>query len=352
MLREAGYRTALFGAHHDMLDGSRMGFDAVNPGESSPANRNSKMAINTAETFRIFLEQGGGGDSKPFYAQIGFFETHTPYHHGGVEPDESKGVWIPPYVEEAAGKHLFKRHSSRGADAFDPVALRRFVAELQGSLRCADEAVGIILKALRDRGLAENTLVVFNTDHGVELPRAKWTMYDAGLRVAFILRWPGGGIEGGRVLDGLRSNVDFLPTLVELTGLPVGHHLDGVSFAPALRGGPDQGRDEVFGLFVNEELYGVRTDRYKLIRFFQEGSEFDAQGNGILRRPVQLYDLAVDPLELHDVSGDPAYADALAEMNRRLWRWMESVDDPVLRGPIPTPFYQQARADFQAWAHR
>jgi arylsulfatase A-like enzyme len=354
VLRDAGYRTAMFGMHHDMLDGTRMGFDLHDPGAPSAGEGSPQFAIRTAETFRNFLAQGGAGDPQPFYAQIGFFETHTPFNHGGVAPDDSQGVWIPPYVDEPAGKHLFKRHSGQPVDPFDPDSLHRFVAALQGSVRCADEGVGIVLQALKKHGLESDTLVLFNTDHGVELPRAKWTMYDAGIRVAFIVRWPAGGVSGGRVCSGLQSNIDFLPTLVELTGLPVRHALDGVSFAAGLRGepAPQSGRDAIFALFANEELYAARTDRYKLIRFFQEGFEFNAEGQGMLRRPVQLYDLANDPLELKDVSADPAYAAALADMNRRLWTWMEELDDPVLRGPIPTPFYRKAIADYHRFVSR
>lgn len=351
VLRDAGYRTALFGMHHDMLDGSRMGFDRVDPGAPSSGKGDPRYAIRTAQTFQKFLDQGGAGAGQPFYAQIGFFETHTPFGHGGVEPDDSKGVLIPPFAEEPAGKHMFKSHSGQPVNPFDPDSLRRFAAGLQGSVRCADEGVGIVLRALKARGLEANTLVLFNTDHGPELPRAKWTMYDAGIRVAFIMRWPAGDIRGGRICDALLSNVDFLPTLAELTGLPVRHALDGVSFAAALGGAATTTppRDTVFSLFVNEELYAARTERYKLIRFFQEGFEFDADGKRILRRPVRLYDLAADPLELHDLAADPAHADALADMNTRLWKWLEAADDPVLRGPVPTPYYRKAMADFSSY---
>lgn len=350
VLREAGYETALFGMHHDAIDTASLGFDAVDPDALPEGQQSPRFGVRTAGAFSSFLRRRGAR-SRPFYAQIGFFETHTPFNHGGIEPDEAKGVWVPPFVEEPEGQHLFRLHSGQPVDPFDAASMRRYVAALQGSVRCADDGVGIALDALRACGLERNTLVLFNTDHGLELPRAKWTLHDAGLRVAFILRWPGGGIGGGRTCDALHSNVDFVPTLADLTGLPVRHPLDGVSFAPSLRGAPPHApmRDAVFALFVNEELYGARTVRYKLIRSFQEGFDFDAQGRRRLRKPVRLFDLAADPLELRDVSDDPAYAAALSDMNARLWSWLESVDDPILRGPIPTPFYRRATADYQRW---
>jgi len=97
---------------------------------------------------------------------------------------------------------------------------------------------------------------------------------------------------------------------------------------------------------VNEELYCARTNRYKLIRFFQEGSEYDNNGNAVLRRFVQLYDLLNDPLEMHDLANNPAYADVRKDMDSRLFKWMKSVKDPILKGPIPTPFYKNAMHDF------
>ena len=95
----------------------------------------------------------------------------------------------------------------------------------------ARHAVGTILAALDASGLAENTIVVYTTDHGIEFPRAKWFLYDAGIAVALLMRWPGGGITGGRVCDWLLSNVDFVPTLLDLAGVPIAQTVEGRSFA-------------------------------------------------------------------------------------------------------------------------
>ncbi|MHB0936023.1 MAG: sulfatase family protein [Armatimonadota bacterium] len=333
VLRAAGYRTYLFGLHHETRFHDQLGFDARNP---CAAAGPPQYALRTAGDFANFLREQGRGE-RPFYAQVGFFETHTPWTAGEVAPDDSRGVWMPPYTEDDDQRNLFKRHSWY-FNPFDEADTRRAVAEFQESLRCADQAVGMICAALRESGLEENTLLLFNTDHGPELPGAKWTMYDPGIGIAFILRWPGGGVTGGRQCDWLLNNTDFLPTLAELLDLPVAHAMDGVSFASALRGAGEPPRDTVFSLFVNEELYCARTIRYKLIRRFAE-SHFPA---------VQLFDLQHDPLERRDVAANPAYADALAGMNARFYAWLERVDDPILQGPIRTPYYESAIADYNA----
>jgi len=329
-----------------MLDASKMGFDLVNP-DPVPEKAESRFAIRTAITFEKFLKKQSSRQRKPFYAQIGFFETHTPFEHGGIKPDKLKGTWVPPYVEKNDGKHMFTVHSGRKVNPFDRTSLESYISMLQGSVKCADEAVGIITKALRTRKLENNTIIIFTTDHGVELPRAKWTMYDAGINIAFIMKWIDGNISGGKKINHLLGNVDFLPTIAELAGLKVKHRLDGKSFAGIATGKSSKPlRNEVFSLFVNEELYCVRTEKYKLIRFFQEGFEYDNEGKRILRRPVQLYDLANDPLELNDLSADPAYARVKSGLDSKLWKWMKAVKDPALKGPIPTPFYRRAMKDF------
>jgi hypothetical protein len=105
--------------------------------------------------------------------------------------------------------------------------------------------MGEILKALDENGLRGNTLVLFTTDHGMPFPRAKCSVYDPGLEIAQILRWPAGGLTGGRVVDGMVSDLDALPMLLETVGAPVPANVQGRSFLPLLRG-REQGRDELF----------------------------------------------------------------------------------------------------------
>jgi len=172
-------------------------------------------------------------------------------------------------------------------------------------------------------GLADDTLVLFTVDHGPELPRAKWTMSDGGIRVAFIMRWPAGGIAGGKSCDQLLSNVDFLPTLADIAGVPIPKNVEGRSFAWALPGGSgtcEKPRDTVYAMFSYVHTYCARTAAYKIIRDFSETPS------------TELYDLREDPLELRDVAYDARYAGARADMEARLSAWLDAVGDPIERG--------------------
>lgn len=333
VLRNAGYQTTHFGIQHETTNVPRdLGFDLINPNVESHPGRNQPTCTAAANGFAQYLsDRQANSSDQPFYAQIGFFETHTPYNHGDVEPDDTHGIHRPDYMQADANDEKLDKH----------------IAHLQGAVHKVDEAVAIISKALRDAGEEGDTLVLFNTDHGPELPRAKWTMFDPGINIGFIMRWPNGGIAGGQTCDWMLSNTDFVPTLAELVGLDINHPLDGVSFASAFTNDSNATppREELFALFVNAQLYCARTPRYKLIRNFAEG----CSAPGVFSHKALLFDLEADPLELHNLADDPAHADALAEMNSRIWRWLESVNDPILQGPVPTPYYRHAIADYHAW---
>jgi arylsulfatase A-like enzyme len=336
ILRDAGYRTALFGIQHESADVHTLGF------EETYAQRTPGVRYNALEVTRHVAEflATRVGDHQPFYAQIGFFETHRPHDFGGVEPDDSKGVFVPPYIER------------------DSTAIAEFALQ-QGAVRRADEGVGIIMKALADTGLDKNTIVVFTVDHGIEFPRSKWFAYEAGIEIAFIVRWPEGGISGGRTCDWLLSNVDFLPTLLDLIDVPVPDNVQGKSFAAAFRDDKAQPtRQAIYGMFQTKEIRYVRTERYKLIRNFDPRRLLPVPvpmdnppvlGASAPRCPVvQMFDLQNDPLEVNNLAEDPAHREIFQQLDNLLWRWLEDVNDPILKGPTPTPYYWQAMAGYRA----
>jgi N-sulfoglucosamine sulfohydrolase len=342
VLRDAGYLTTMIGLQHETEEIERLGFEDLSgygvnaPGCKAkamlpgwPAGGKGLSAIEVADRTAAFLRRAGH-EPRPFFAQVGFFETHTPYAYAGCEPDETLGVWTPPYALRPgvpAWAHDLLRFQA------DPAAASRHLAALQGSVSVVDTAVGRILAALRETGQEENTLLLFNTDHGVELPGAKWTLYDPGLGIAFILRWPAAGVTGGRRCPWLLSQVDFVPTLLELLHLPAPHPLDGRSFAAALRAPHDNRqastpRDAIHACWVDGLNFMVRTERHKLIRNLYPVP--DSTG----RQPPshELYDLHLDPLERVDVAAEHAYAGVLREMTGRLEDWLRSVNDPGLGG--------------------
>ena len=327
VLRRSGYHTALFGYQHETHDPKTLGFDDLtcadfpNPrswGNSMPADQRASdvAAFLKSETAR----------KRPFYLQFGTMEAHTPYDWKACPPDSEKGTWIPPYCL---------------VDTSDPEAdkLKRHIAGLQGSLHRLDCAVGIVLDALRDSGLEDNTIVLFSSDHGPELPRAKWTTYDAATRIGFLMRWPAAGLSGGRDCDVLLSNIDFVPTLADWLNLDLNHDLDGRSFAQALQADnppADAVRDTVYGDFIYNLTYGMRTLTHSLSMNFR--GWYSGRDAGTVPF-LEVFDLTRDPYEQVSIADHPERADTCARLERQFWQHLKDTNDPVLKGDYGTPPY-------------
>jgi N-sulfoglucosamine sulfohydrolase len=194
-------------------------------------------------------------------------------------------------------------------------------------------------------GLEENTLILFNTDHGPELPGAKWTMYDAGLGIGFVMRWPAGGIDGGCVNDWLLCNVDFLPTLFDLIGEDKPSDLQGISFAEGCiqyKSATPSPRKVAFGNWVDGLNFSARTDRFKLIR-----NLVPVDSTGRKCPPYELYDLSIDPLELTDVANEPAYTEDFKEMKSYLDKHLLDQNDPVATQKIVGEDHNAMLADYR-----
>ncbi len=188
-------------------------------------------------------------------------------------------------------------------------------------LRCVDsldENVGRVLDYLDASGLAKNTIVIYSSDQGFYLGEHGWFdkrfMYEESLRMPLLVRWPGVVIPGS-TSDALVSNLDFAETFLEAAGQPVPADMQGAGLVPLLKGTtPPNWRKSVYyhyyeypAVHMVHKHEGVRTERFKLIHFYDLGE-------------WELYDLEKDPHELHSVYADPAYAgtarDLRAELNR------------------------------------
>src|SRR5581483_1475513 len=128
---------------------------------------------------------------QPFFADIGFFETHRPFRTAPAEA--SRYTFAAPPLP-------------------DTPKTRQDIADFKNSARALDNAVGEILKALDVNGLAEKTLVIYTTDHGIAFPDMKCNLFDFGMGVSLMMRGPG-GFSGGKVCDAMVSHLDVYPTL-------------------------------------------------------------------------------------------------------------------------------------------
>jgi N-sulfoglucosamine sulfohydrolase len=333
VLHEHGYATALVGIQHLVARGEaeRLGYERVLP--VGPAKEVAEGAV-------ALLHDLAATD-RPFYLEVGFEEPHRPYDFGGAQPDDSLGVEIPAYLPDTP-------------EAWSDLAA------FQGAIRAMDAGVGRVLAALRALGLEEDTWVVFATDHGAAMPRAKCTLYDPGIEVAFLTRWSGGGVRGGRSYSELLSNVDVVPTVLEGLGLPLPENLQGQSFWALLQGTDYVPRTEVFVEKTFHTYYepmrGLRTTTHKYIVNFEISTAVDLPAD-IRRSPVyplvigdfarsrahvELYDLTSDPWERTNVAGRSDLAETEADLGQRLRQWMQETQDPLLQGPIASPYYYES----------
>ncbi len=322
LLKEAGYLTALVGVQHETRFPERMGFDHLQIQEHPVCEQVAEDAVEC-------LKANRAGDS-PFYLQVGFFEPHRRFDFGGAVADDEKGVFVPGYLVEDEG------------------ANREF-AQFQGAIRKVDQAIGQILDGLERAGLAENTIVIYTADHGIPFPRAKCSLYDPGIEVPFVVRWPKRGWQGGKVYSEMISNIDYLPTLLDAIGARVPENVQGRSFCGLLDGKQYEARDAVFTELTYHDYFNpmrsIRTQRYKLIANFTTAPAImspsqDYRPATITVEPadpayayhphLELYDLEQDQLEFTNLADDKEYGDICRELGRRLLDWMESTDDPLL----------------------
>lgn len=280
---------------------------------------------------------------QPFFRFINFMTTHESSLHRGEGPrHDPAGVTLAPYHP-------------------DTPEIRRDYARYYDRIEDLDRQVGEVLAELEKRGLAEDTIVLYFADHGGVLPRSKRFLYDSGMRVPMIARFPekyrhlAPGTPGSRV-DRLVSFVDLAPTMLALAGVPAPAHMQGRSFMGA---SPDPEPDYVYGFRARmDERYdlcrAVRDKRFKYIRNyyphypwgrhldylwkmaamqswereFEEGRLNSIQSRFFGPKPAEeLYDLEADPYEIDNLAGDPRHRATLKRMRQENRRHLIEVRD-------------------------
>ena len=302
------------------------------------------------DQFREMLDEAGDA---PFAVQIGFSDPHRGWDRQHIpDPQDPSALELPPFFP-------------------DTKLVRDDFADYLDEVNRVDGSVGRILDELDDRGLAENTLVMFVGDNGASLLRGKGTLWEMGVRVPLIARWPGRIAPGG-TSDALISGEDLAPTYIEAAGGTPPESMTGRSFLNLLLGEPYEEREYVFaergphadGLPVNQSAFDLgRTivgRRYKLIytaTWMQPYNPTDASGQPFWKQILQLgvdgklsdrqeelfiartrpmfelYDLENDRWEMTNLIGDPGHKQIAEELKRELMLWMQGERDFI---PIPT----------------
>jgi uncharacterized sulfatase len=246
----------------------------------------------------------------------------------------------------------------------DTPKTRTALANYYQDITSVDRRVGEVLASLQKHGFAENTLFVYTSDQGPEWPHCKWTVYDTGLRVPFVARWPG-KVKAGAVCDALVSLVDVTPTLIELAGGAVPPGLDGRSFRNVLLGQEATFRDTVFAAHTGDGEMNrfpqrcARDRRYKYVLNLHpertwtthftlvpglpdshkdvwdawvERAKTDPAAAKLIdtieHHPAEeLYDTQADPYELTNLAGRPELKPVLDRLREQLRQWRAAQND-------------------------
>ena len=268
----------------------------------------------------------------PFFLQVGIPGPHPPYDPTQDALDQYADRDVPLPVQDRADidsqptplKKLRDQHISTDHDAIvhldqpTEAQLLRQRRHYYANCTMIDTAVGKLMEALERRGVLDDTVIVFTSDHGDCLGdhghSQKWTMYEESVRVPAIVWRPGQVVPGRRVGD-LVSLFDFGPTVLELAGLEPPRWMEAKSLLPYLTDGELDPRRYVFAEHSNDKiLWGtefmtmIRDHRWKLVHFVDYGEG-------------QLFDLEADPGELRNLWDDPAHRDTRLGLVEEILRW-------------------------------
>jgi iduronate 2-sulfatase len=265
-------------------------------------------------TEAIKLLEEFAANKTPFFLAVGFYRPHTPYvspkKYFDMYPREKIVVPAVPagYLEtlpEPAQKTLTAKKDQ--VNLPDDTA-RKAIQAYYASITFMDAQVGRVLAALDRLGLADDTVVLFTSDHGYHMGEhgyyQKQTLFENATHVPLIIAAPGMKTAGQSTAS-LAEMVDFYPTLAEVCGLHAPNHVSGVSLAAVLDDPAATPRTSA--LTRHQAGYTLRTDRYRFTEWGPEGSE-----------GAELYDHQSDPAEMDNLAGKKEHAKTVAELSQAL----------------------------------
>jgi N-sulfoglucosamine sulfohydrolase len=290
---------------------------------------------------------------RPFYLHVGFgdphrasgpglFANHRDYPQVQKHKYSPSDVLVPPFLP-------------------DTPEVRAELAEYYESIDRLDQGIGFFLEALKESGRAEETLVIYMSDHGMPFPGAKGSPYDSGLHVPLIVRTPTQG-RRGIANEALANWTDILPTVLDWAGAESGDYQPhGRSLLPILEQERPSGWDEIcfshtFHEIVNYFPFrGIRTRQYKYtqvlfpeltmplpsdlwssptwqgMRWRKLASMGQRATRGVLHHAgEELYDIGADPTETRNLAKSPQHAGALNELREKVRRFRQETSDPWL----------------------
>jgi N-acetylglucosamine-6-sulfatase len=377
-LQKAGYETAFFGKWHmgHEADDPRPGFNHWESFRGQGVYYNPTLNINGERveykdstyitdllTDRTLNWMKQRDKSKPFFVYLSHKAVHAEFYpakrHAGRYKD--KPLNIPPSFRtsdvQVRGKRMqgfsadrepggtepfsgdayygkgrtpdwqkMQRESWHGVDYMyhGQISFDDFYRRYCEALLSVDEGIGRVMEYLEQEGLAESTLVIYMGDNGFSFGEHglidKRHFYEESVKVPLLVRCPE-MFGGGKVMDDMVQNIDVAPTILEVAGIKKPEYMHGRSVIPLLKGESVQWRDRIFYEYYWEydfpqtpTMHGVRTDRYKLIRYH---GVWDTN---------EFYDLHEDPHEMNNLIGSEAHQDLIRSLSNDIYDWLETTD--------------------------
>ncbi|MBD0400574.1 sulfatase [Flammeovirga sp. EKP202] len=220
---------------------------------------------------------------------------------------------------------------------------QRYLQDYCATVKAVDENVGRVLDYLDEQGLTENTIVVYTSDQGFYLGEHGWFdkrfMYEESFKTPLVMRYPK-AIKAGNTAQAMVQNIDYGPTFLDYAGVAIPEDMQGKSLKAVAEKGktPKDWRKSVYyhyyeypGFHMVKRQYGVRTDRYKLIHFYNNIDTYE------------FYDLKKDPSEMNNLIDAPEYQDEIASLRVELARLMEEAEEPPYETWKNTDYRKEAR---------
>jgi N-sulfoglucosamine sulfohydrolase len=376
-LKRAGYQLGILGKVTHLRPAEKFPWDFQRDQPDLGMGRDPALYYRFTKEFFDQAKKSG----KPFFLMANSHDPHRPWAGSDAEKNRAQSGQGRKQKGKKAGSADSEDETIAGEMKYPPPNriykpeeikvpgflpdlpdVRKEMTQYYSSAHRCDQTIGEVLRALKESGSEETTLVMFVSDNGISMPFAKSNCYLTSTRTPWLVRWPGKVKPGVVDADHFISGIDFMPTVLEAVGLPAPAGMDGRSFLPLLQAADQADRDRVFTCYNDNSgrrhypMRCLQTKRFGYIynawsdgaaRYQAEpmsGLTFKAMQQAardqkpvadrvemlVHRVPEELYDFSSDPDALHNLVSDPNFRDQAARMRREMLLWMERTRDPLL----------------------
>jgi N-sulfoglucosamine sulfohydrolase len=359
LMKKAGYLNGILGKeiHHQPVEKFRWDYIPFKTEKDSIWRKGESRNPALFGEYSAKFFSMAKAQQKPFFLIANAHDPHRPFVGSAADTAEFKSNRLP----------VTRRFSPEDIEVPsylpDISDVRKETAQYYGSVYRADQSIGAVLDALNKSGVAENTIVIFLSDHGAPFPFAKSQCYLNSNKTPLIIKWPKKIKPGAVDTTHFVSGIDLMPTILEATGLRAIPGLDGRSFLPLLSGGKQAKRDDVYTTYY--QIFGkirypmrcIQDKNFAYIYNFWADGELNISGDALggltwkamvkaaqddpeiakrvelfkHRVPEEYYDFNNDPDALHNLISDPAYADKIQKFRARMLEVMNTCNDPALQ---------------------